>query len=217
MKKVVKKLLIISSLFIVGSLIGFAFENVLTIFKGKEVLRKGLIYSPFIPVYGAGLLLLFGVYSKINFKKKNIIKEIIIIFILGFILGGITEYLFSYLQEKIFGTISWDYSYLKYNFDGRTSIFHMCIWGLLSVIFYELILPILKKGIKLLDNKIIRLILIIISIFVLIDISISTVACLRREERRNNIMPNNKAEELLDKYYPDNYIDSIFNNAKVVK
>lgn len=217
MKKVVKKLLIISSLFIVGSLIGFAFENVLTIFKGKEVLRKGLIYSPLIPVYGAGLLLLFGVYSKINFKKKNIIKEIIIIFILGFILGGITEYLFSYLQEKIFGTISWDYSYLKYNFDGRTSIFHMCIWGLLSVIFYELILPILKKGIKLLDNKIIRLILIIISIFVLLDIIISTVACLRREERRNNIMPNNKAEELLDKYYPDNYIDSIFNNAKVVK
>lgn len=217
MKKVVKKLLIISSLFIVGSLIGFAFENVLTIFKGKEVLRKGLIYSPLIPVYGAGLLLLFGVYSKINFKKKNIINEIIIIFILGFILGGITEYLFSYLQEKIFGTISWDYSYLKYNFDGRTSIFHMCIWGLLSVIFYELILPILKKGIKLLDNKIIRLILIIISIFVLLDIIISTVACLRREERRNNIMPNNKAEELLDKYYPDNYIDSIFNNAKVVK
>lgn len=217
MKKVVKKLLIISSLFIVGSLIGFAFENVLTIFKGKEVLRKGLIYSPLIPVYGAGLLLLFGVYSKINFKKKNIINEIIIIFILGFILGGITEYLFSYLQEKIFGTISWDYSYLKYNFDGRTSIFHMCIWGLLSVIFYELILPILKKGIKLLDNKIIRLILIIISIFVLLDIIISTVACLRREERRNNIMPNNKVEELLDKYYPDNYIDSIFNNAKVVK
>ena len=33
-----------------------------------------------------------------------------IVFISSMILGGITEYLCSYIQEKAFGTISWDYS-----------------------------------------------------------------------------------------------------------
>lgn len=43
------------------------------------------------------------------------------------------------------------------------------------------------------------------------------IACLRREERRNNKMSNNKIEKLLDKYYLDEYIDNIFNNARQVK
>ncbi len=30
-------------------------------------------------------------------------------------------------------------------------------------------------------------------------------------------MSNNKIEKLLDKYYPDEYIDNIFNNVRQVK
>ena len=37
------------------------------------------------------------------------------IFLITMILGGITEYVCSYIQEKVFGTISWDYSYLIFN------------------------------------------------------------------------------------------------------
>lgn len=41
--------------FILGSFLGFLYENILVIFqKGYFELRQGLIYGPFIPVYGIG-------------------------------------------------------------------------------------------------------------------------------------------------------------------
>ena len=104
------KFIILFGLFIIGSIIGFAHENLFTMLKGEVILRQGLIYGPFIPVYGVGLLLFYSVYSHVNLDKYSKAAELAIIFVIGFIMGGFTEYLFSYLQELFMGTKSWDYS-----------------------------------------------------------------------------------------------------------
>ena len=56
------------------------------------------------------------------------------------LLGGITEYLCSYIQEKAFGTISWDYSYLLFNINGRTSLLHCTYWGIAGILYITYIL-----------------------------------------------------------------------------
>ena len=51
-------------------------------------------------------------------SKRSIweVRYLIIIAIyFGFLVGGTVEHICSFMQEKIVGTISWDYSYLKYN------------------------------------------------------------------------------------------------------
>ena len=216
-KLVVDKFILVFSLFIVGSIIGFLHENIFAMLKGQEGIRQGLIYGPFIPVYGIGLLLFYLLYSHIEVDKKSKFVELLIIFTIGFIMGGFTEYICSYLQETVMGTKSWDYSNVRFNLHGRTSLFHATSWGLMSVLFYQFILPVLNKTKKVFDNRKFRAVVIFISVFVIIDCTISILACLRQTERRKNVVPRNKVEELLDKYYPDELLNKIYNNAVVVE
>ena len=119
------------SILMLGSFLGFVYENLLMLLKGNYSLRQGVIYEPLIPVYGAGILAFYFFYHRVDFKNLNKYLKIIIIFSIGMIGGGAVEYLFSYLQEKIFGTISWDYSHLRFNLNGRTSLLHASFWGLM--------------------------------------------------------------------------------------
>lgn len=89
-------------IFIIGSVVGFIYENILVLFqKGHFELRQGLLYCPLIPVYGVGAV----IYELIVPKMKNTVE----VFVDTMFLGGVTEYICSYLQEVLFGTISWDY------------------------------------------------------------------------------------------------------------
>lgn len=210
-KNVKKELTILFWVFIIGSIAGFLFELIVVFFqKGHFELRQGLIYGPFIPVYGIGAMCYYIVLSKIKITNK------VQIFLITMILGGITEYLCSFIQEKAFGTISWDYSYLPFNINGRTSLLHCIYWGIGGVLYITYIEPLLNKMIDKTNMKAFDLITIILSIFIIFDISISWMAADRQTERKNNIEPENRLDIFLDKNYPDEYMNRIFNNKKDV-
>ena len=210
-KNIKKELTILFWVFIIGSIAGFIFEVTVVFFqKGHFELRQGLIYGPFIPVYGIGAMCYYIVLSKTKIKNK------IQIFLITMILGGITEYLCSFIQEKAFGTISWDYSYLPFNINGRTSLLHCVYWGIGGVLYITYIEPLLNKMIDKTNMKAFDLITIILSIFIIFDISISWMAADRQTERKNNIEPENRLDIFLDKNYPDEYMNRIFNNKKDV-
>ena len=210
-KNVKKELTILFWVFIIGSIAGFIFEVTVVFFqKGHFELRQGLIYGPFIPVYGIGAMCYYIVLSKTKIKNK------IQIFLITMILGGITEYLCSLIQEKAFGTISWDYSYLPFNINGRTSLLHCIYWGIGGVLYITYIDPFLNKMIDKTNMKAFDLITIILSIFIVFDISISWMAADRQTERKNDIEPQNHLDLFLDKNYPDEYMNRIFNNKKDV-
>lgn len=210
-KNVKKELTILFWVFIIGSIAGFIFEVIVVFFqKGHFELRQGLIYGPFIPVYGIGAMCYYIVLSKIKIKNK------VRIFLITMILGGITEYLCSFIQEKAFGTISWDYSYLPFNINGRTSLLHCVYWGIGGVLYITYIEPLLNKMIDKTNMKAFDLITIILSIFIVFDISISWMAADRQTERKNDIEPQNHLDLFLDKNYPDEYMNRIFNNKKDV-
>lgn len=204
-----KYLLRLFWIFIVGSLVGFAYENILVLFqKGHFELRQGLLYGPLIPVYGVGAI----VYEIIVPKMKNSMQ----VFLYTMFLGGITEYIFSYLQEVLFGTISWDYHWLRLNLNGRTSLLHSFYWGIAGVIFYKLIHPGFDKLINREITKKILVVSIILAIFIILDIIISWAAAVRQTQRILDIPPQNRFDKILDEYYPDERIDKIFTN-KIVK
>lgn len=216
-KKIFEEYVFIFSLFIIGSFFGFVHENLLTFLKGQYIIRKGLIYEPLIPVYGVGLLAFYFIYRIIPLEKYNKIQKLVILFVFSFFLGGMTEYVFSYLQEKIFGTISWDYSYLKYHLNGRTSLWHASSWAFLGIVFYQFLLPILEKLKGYLQWKRISMIVVILSVFLIMDCTVSSFACLRQVKRRKGVEAINMVERLLDRYYPDEYLKKVYNNATFPK
>ena len=210
-KDVKKEMVIIFWLFIIGSILGYIFEMIVVLFqKGYFESRQGLIYGPFTPVYGMGAVLYYLILN--NVKTKDKIK----IFLITALLGGITEYLCSFIQENVFGTISWDYSTLLFNINGRTSLLHCTYWGIAGVLYIIYIDPLLEKMRQNIDKVNLKVVTIALSIFMFTDISISWLAANRQLARRNNLPPENKLDTFLDEYYPDEYMDAVYANKKEV-
>lgn len=197
-------------LFTVGCFVGVVFETILCYFqRGYFESRKGLIYGPFNVIYGFGIVVIALILER--YKKTPSIL------VVGSILGGIIEYLCSWCQETIFGTTSWDYSNYFLNFDGRTSLYHMIWWGILSLLFMKLIYSPIKKLIyKVKEEK--RLVIsIILIIFFIIDILISSYANIRQTERIEGIKATTPIQKFFDKHYPDEYINKIYPHRRNAK
>lgn len=198
-------------IFMIGSVIGYVVEMIVAfVQEGHFESRQGVLYGPFTPVYGIGILVFYMFFNRIKTREK---KKI---FLLAMLLGGITEYLCSFLQEKIFGTISWDYSNWILNINGRTTLIHCTYWGIAGILYISYIEPILpklealtrKNGTKILAGG--------MAILMFFNITISSLAAIRQKYRNENVEPQNKLEEFLDEKYPDEYMDKVFANKKQV-
>ncbi len=211
MKKVIKELEKIFWVFIIGCILGYIFEMIIVLFqKGYFESRKGLIYGPFSPVYGIGGIIYYLIFKHIKTRNK------LAVFLIAMILGGTTEYICSFMQEKIFGTISWDYSYLPFNINGRTSLLHCTYWGIAGILYTTYIEKLIEKIEKILDRKKMETITICFVVFMVLNIQISAFASIRQKNRINNIPPQNKLDEFLDKHYPDEFMNKIYANKKNV-
>ncbi len=199
--------------FVIGSFFGCFFETFMTYIKnGYLTTRQGLLYGPFIPVYGVGIALSALLLGKLREKNKKFL-----IFLIGGITCGVGEYLFSYVQEIVFHTYSWDYSKYPLNIGGRTSVIHIIIWGLLIYLFMQYIYPLIIKWIERVKDKSKLIASIILSIFFIFDITISILASMREYERFKNLPPSNEFEVFLDKYYDDEFLKKIYPNKKYKK
>ncbi len=210
-EKIIQKLTKIFWIFLIGSILGYGIEMIVGLVQnGHFVSRQGLLFGPFIQVYGVGLVAYYLVIS--NIKKKSYIK----IFFITMLLGGIVEYLFSYFQETWFGTISWDYSNLLFNIHGRTSLLHCLYWGIGGVLFVRFILPLIRSLNEWCKNTNFRFITAFLVLFITFDIVMSGMAGSRQLERKNNIAANGYIDNFFDEYYPDEKLEQIYSNAKTV-
>ena len=210
-ESIIQKLTKIFWIFLIGSILGYGIEMIVGLVQnGHFVSRQGLLFGPFIQVYGVGLVAYYLVIS--NIRKKSYIK----IFFITMLLGGIVEYLFSYLQETWFGTISWDYSNLLFNIHGRTSLLHCLYWGIGGVLFVRFILPLIRNLNGWCKNTNFRYITAFLVLFITFDIVMSGMAGSRQLERKNNIAANGYIDNFFDEYYPDEKLEQIYSNAKTV-
>lgn len=198
-------------IFMIGSVLGYIIEMIVGLVQnGHFVSRQGLIYGPFTPVYGIGIIVYYIFFKIVKTRDK---KKV---FIFSFILGGITEYLCSYLQEKIFGTISWDYSEWIFNINGRTTIFHCTYWGIAGLLYVKYIEPIIPKIEEFIKSHKIKIMTTSVAIFMVFNITISSMAAIRQKERLDEIPANSSVDIFLDNVYPDEYMDQVFENKKNV-
>ena len=208
--KVINFIIKIFWIFVIGSVFGFVAEMLYaTVYTRALVIRQGLIYGPFVQVYGMGAVAYYLLISKVKDPKDA--------FFSGMIMGGIIEYLCSFFQEIFFGTISWDYSQMFLNLNGRTSLLYCVYWGIIGVAFLKIIYPWLEKIEPLIYKKSVRIFTVFFMLFMTFDIAISCMAADRQQKRHQNIPPQNVVDEFLDSNYPDELLDKIYNNKKEIE
>lgn len=199
-------------IFMIGSILGYVVEMIVAFVQnGHFVSRQGLLYGPFTPVYGIGILVYYIFFKIVKNRNKKIV------FVSSMILGGITEYLCSYIQEKAFGTVSWDYSNWLFNINGRTTLIHCTYWGFAGLLYVSYIEPLIPKIEEAVRNHKIKIMATSVAIFMVFNVAISSMAAIRQKERQENIAANSKIDVFLDNAYPDEYMDEVFENQKRVK
>ncbi|MBM7835825.1 putative ABC transporter permease [Clostridium sardiniense] len=194
-------------LFMVGSVLGYAVEMLWCYIRnGYFESRQGLLYGPFSPVYGIGCVLLtIALYRFAKFSG-------LIIFLISAILGGIFEYACSWGQQKLVGTISWDYTSNALSINGRTSVEYCVFWGILGVYFIKEIYPLFNKLMAHFSNKSIKVWTYIFLIIMIPNITLSALAVRREVARINHVKADSVIDRFLDEHYPNSYMKKVYPN-----
>lgn len=151
--------------FIIYSFLGWCLESIYKTIILRKLTNSGFLYGPFCPMYGIGAVIMI-IAGKIS-------NNIFIIFLLAFVIFTVWEYLVAIVLEKLFKTKYWDYSELKFNFQGRICLKNSIYWGILGVGLIYIIHPAIKKLVEFIPSDMLLYINIILSIAILVDTSIT--------------------------------------------
>ena len=199
-------------LFIFGSFFGFVIETIWCMIRWRKIeSRKGLIYGHFIPIYGFAGVLVAVILELFSISKMKFM------FLVAFIIGGIVEYFSSLFQEKVTGTLSWDYSDMKFNLHGRINFVYLMGFGLFGILWGSIYPKFLDCLYNIFNTEgILIIVTVLMSIFMGYNTFISLVAMIRQKKRRNKVAAQNKFEIWLDKKYPDDFLKKIYANSVFV-
>lgn len=194
--------------YVLGGVVGTLWETVLNFCKGNGfVYCNGSIFTPINFVYGFGALVIWIFLANSNRKPY-------MTYIYGAIGGGIVEYLLNFLEEKILGARSWDYSNEFLNINGRTTIPFMLFWGLLCLaVVYGVYNPLAKIYDKC-PKKMMTTIAIVLLAIVVTDLAITVTALARYSARQQGFAAKTELGLFLDRVFSDDYMKLHFPNQK---
>lgn len=160
------------NIFLCFSILGYLFETICS-FIFRTGFNSGILYGPWTPLYGFGVLIIMFLSNKIfESLHMNRVVETTIVFIVITIVLTMLEWLGGILIEKVFHITFWDYSNYKYHIGKYISLEMSLVWGLGSIILIYLVLPWSLSLIR----KIPLLITIVFSFLFLIDVIVTTIS-----------------------------------------
>ena len=198
--------------FIIYSVLGYIIETIYgMITKGVWESRQSFLYGPFCGIYGLGAVVMIICLHKFP-RKFNAL------FIGGFIVGSIVEYVVSFVGEMLLGVKWWDYSNMPLNINGRICVYFSVFWGFLGIYLIASLNPKVDKIIdwvksKFKTYKALKTFVMTVFILLMID-CISTAFAIEfflvRMIVQNDIDVANK-EAVIEQY------DKIYGNEKLSK
>lgn len=193
--------------FLVSALIGDLIEMCYCrLTGGVWMSRSSVLYGPFSIVWGLGAVVLTVTLQRLAGKADRHV------FLGGFIIGGVYEYMCSLFTEIVFGTVFWDYSYMPLNIGGRTNVLYCFFWGVLSVIWIKIIYPRMSDLIEKLPVLAGQLITWAIVILMVCNGLLTGAAMLRYKARDTHPEPANVVDAFLDETYDDAFMEKRWPN-----
>ncbi len=192
--------------FVLGSVLGVVMETIWCLIKNKKFeSRKGLIYGPFNPLYGVAAVFLSYFINSLDSPSVGRV------FLIGVVVSSFVEYVCSYYQERLLGTVSWDYKNFKFNLNGRINLVYSLAWGVLTLFWCDTFMPLVEEGIPFFMENV--NLTIIFAILLALDCLISLCASIRHKQRREKIYPRTRLEKHFDYLYTDELMDLIYPNS----
>lgn len=210
--------------FIIYSVVGFIIETTFgAITKGVIESRQSFLYGPFCAIYGVGAIVMILSLQYFNQNTNRL-------FIGGFIVGTITEYVISLIGELVFNVKWWDYSNMPLNIGGRVCVYFSIFWGLLAIYLMSYFNPKIDKLINYIKSKIsvntLKILTAGMIILLFLDFAVTGYALklfvIRKVHEYDLNIENKEVSEILyEKIYSnENYVKMInkfFGDKKMIR
>ncbi len=157
-------------LFVIGGILGFIYEELFYLIDLGKIVKRGITYGPWIPIYAFGSI--FIILICIKHKDKPLI-----VLTLGGAISGLIEFISGYILHHVFHLRLWDYNHEILNFGnigGYICLRSVLLFSICSLLLVYIIWPILNK-INAKKIKYFDIITIIIFIIFILDIIISCI------------------------------------------
>lgn len=125
-------------LFVTCAVIGWLWEVIIALFQHGELINRGVLHGPWLPIYGFGAL---GIVLLLNRFKKHPW----LVFLSSSVLCGIIEYCTSWYLETFKHLRWWNYNSAFFNLDGRVCGPSLFAFGLAGLLVVYLVYPMLTK------------------------------------------------------------------------
>ena len=184
----------------------------------------------FYGLYGVGAVMI--IVSSQYFNQNHFT-----LFLGGYLIGSITEYLTSFLVELVLHTKWWDYSNNILNLNGRVCLLYSVFWGILTIFLVKKLNPfldnILSKIKSKISHKLAKAFLSFLIIFLMFDCvltcyaqdlfvtrmviqnHIKTEDFARREEVYLKLQEKDSLLAFIDTYWNDEKMIKTFPNMKI--
>lgn len=210
--------------FIIYSVLGYIIETIFGIItKGTWESRQSFLYGPFCGIYGLGAAIMIVFLQYFNKNNNRLFWG-------GFLIGSITEYIISFLGEKIFNVIWWDYSNMPLNLNGRICVFFSLFWGFLAIYLMSYVNPKIDKLIEWFKKKIsmkkLKVITAIVTLFLFIDFLLTGFALKMFYVRMIHnydmqVANKDKIEEIYQDIYKNeklvHFVETFFSDKKMIR
>lgn len=138
--------LVLTFLFFVGSIIGWALELLWRRFFSqnnpeRKWLNPGFLNGPYLPLYGLSLCILFSLsFIRVTWVSDRWLQETLLFIIMALCIT-VMEYIAGLIFIKGMHIKLWDYSKNRFNIQGIICLQYTFYWYLLSAVYYFLIHP----------------------------------------------------------------------------
>ena len=121
-------------LFFLLSFVGWLWEVGIYLVTEHTLINRGVYLGPYLPIYGAGGLLLWFFLHRLHEKK-------LLTFLLSAVLCSAVEYVTSVFLEWKWGMRWWDYSNFLLNLNGRICLIGAVCFGLGGMLLNCYLMP----------------------------------------------------------------------------
>lgn len=125
---------------------GWIYECIFVFLRDRKPINRGFLIGPILPLYGFGAVavyLLLRPFSRIP----------TLLYFMGMAVATVLEYVTGWILEQCFHTKWWDYSEEPYNFQGRIALIPSMFWGVLSLVMFDLLLPVANEVIVMVPSR----------------------------------------------------------------
>lgn len=164
--------------FFIYSFAGWCIEVCCAAIQKRKFVNRGFVNSPFCPIYGSGAVL-FAVFL------PELREDPFFLFLAGAILASILEFSTGALLEKLFHRKWWDYSNIKWNYEGYVCLPFSLIWGACAVVLNMFLDPLLVKLLGILPKFLMVIIMIALTVILVLD-AVGTTLAIRGLQKKQS-------------------------------